>query len=68
MGSSCEQLYNLAENVKLNAHGRHPTVYPFISCCFCFTFIFIVFLFSSITLVYVFRDRSVLQFKFGGML
>ena len=66
MRNSNEQLHSLAEDVKLSAYGTHPIVYPFISCCFCFTFI--VFLFSSITLVYVFRDRSILQFKFGGML
>jgi hypothetical protein len=55
MGSSSEQLHSLAEDIKLSAHERHPTVYPFISCCFCFTFILcIVFLFSSIIIVLCF--------------
>jgi hypothetical protein len=45
LGSSSERLHRLAEDVKFSAHGRHPTVYPFISYCFYFTFIFIVFLF-----------------------
>jgi hypothetical protein len=58
LGSSSEQLHRLAEDVKLSAHGRHPTVYPFISCCFCFTFIFIVFLFSRITFVFYFQRQN----------
>ena len=39
MRSNSEQLHSLAEDVKLSAHGRHPIIYLFISCCFCFTFI-----------------------------
>jgi hypothetical protein len=33
LGSSSELLHRLAEDVKLSAHGRHPTVYPFKFCC-----------------------------------
>jgi hypothetical protein len=58
LGSSSEQLHSLTEDIKLSAHGRHPTVYPFISYCFCFTFIFIVFLFSSITFVFYFQGQK----------
>jgi hypothetical protein len=58
LGSNSEQIHSLAEDVKLNAHGRHPIVYPFISCCFCFTFIFIVFLFSNITFVFYFHGQK----------
>jgi hypothetical protein len=68
MGNNNEQPHSLAEDVKLSAHGRHPTTYPFyfflclfILFCFCF-----LFLFSFVTLVFCFSGTSVLEFKFGG--
>jgi hypothetical protein len=59
LGSSNERLHRLAEDVKLSAHRRHPTVYPFISYCFYFTFIFIVFLFFFPVLLvcFIFKDK-----------
>jgi hypothetical protein len=62
LGSSNERLHRLAEDVKLSTHGRHPTVYPFISCCFYFTSIFIVFsfflFFSRITFVFYVQRQN----------
>jgi hypothetical protein len=65
IGASSLKCHSLAKDVKLSAHGRHPTTYPF-NTCFYFCFIFILFLFSSITLVFCFLGTSVLEFKFGG--
>jgi hypothetical protein len=68
MRNSSERISRLAEDVKLSAHGRHPTTYPFsfflslfILFCFCF-----LFLFSFVTLVFCFPGTSVFEFKFGG--
>jgi hypothetical protein len=56
LGSSSELLHRLAEDVKLSAHERHPTVYPFIFIVMVFTFIFI--LFSRITFVFSFQRQK----------
>jgi hypothetical protein len=58
LGSSNEQLHHLAEDVKLSAHGRHPTVYPFLSCCFYFTFIVFLFFFPILLLCFLFKDKK----------
>jgi hypothetical protein len=55
------QPHSLAEDVKLSAHGRHPTTYPFY-----FFFVVYFILFSFVTLVFCFSGTSVLEFKFGG--
>jgi hypothetical protein len=34
MGNNSEGTHSLAKEVKLSAHGRHPTTYLFTSCCF----------------------------------
>jgi hypothetical protein len=65
MGNNSEQPHSLAEDVKLSAHERHPTAYPFYFL-FIFSFIFIWFLFSTVTLLFCFSGTSVLEFKFGG--
>jgi hypothetical protein len=41
-GASSLKRHSLAEDVKLSAHGRHPTAYPFyfFVCLFYFIFIF----------------------------
>jgi hypothetical protein len=62
--------HSLAEDVKLSAHGRHPTTYPFyffvcLFILFLLLFLFL-FLFSFVTLVFCFSGTSVLEFKFGG--
>jgi hypothetical protein len=64
-GASSLKCHNLTEDVKLSAHGRHPTAYPFYFL-FLFSFSFILFLFSIVTLVFCFSRTSVLEFKFGG--
>jgi hypothetical protein len=64
MGNNSEQPHSLAEDVKLSAHGRHPTTYPFYF--FLCLFLFFLFLFSFLTLVFCFSGTSVLEFKFGG--
>jgi hypothetical protein len=50
LGSRSELLHRLAEDVKLSAHGRHPTVYPFnfvVTVIFLFIFVsWIIFGFS----------------------
>jgi hypothetical protein len=61
--------HSLAEDVKLSAHGRHPTTYPFyffvcLFILFLLLFLFL-FLFSFVTLVFCFLGTSVLEFKFG---
>jgi hypothetical protein len=56
LGSSSELLHRLAEDVKLSAHGKHPTVYPFLFVVLVFTFIFI--LFSCITFVFSFQRQK----------
>jgi hypothetical protein len=60
IGSNSELLHHLAEDVKLSAHGRHPTVYPFIFIVMVFTFIFIFTftLFSYITFVFSFQRQK----------
>jgi hypothetical protein len=68
---SSEWLHSLAEDVKLSAHGRHPTAYPLRFCLF-FNFLLLLFfisffLFSSITLVLCFSGTK-LHFKFRGVL
>jgi hypothetical protein len=64
-GASSLKCHSLAKDVKLNAHGRHPTTYPFYFL-FLFSFIFILFLFFTVNLVFCFSRTSVLEFKFGG--
>jgi hypothetical protein len=66
LGSSSELLHRLAEDVKLSAHGRHPTVYPFIFIVLVFTLFY--FFFPVLLLCFLFRDKRVFQFKFGGVL
>jgi hypothetical protein len=51
MGSSNEQLHSLAEDVKLSAYERHPTVYPFLSSCFLFNF-------PVLLLCFIFKDKN----------
>jgi hypothetical protein len=53
------QPHSLAEDVKLSAHGRHPTAYPAISLC-------VYFFFLLLLSVFCFLGTSVLAFKFGG--
>jgi hypothetical protein len=65
MVNNSEQPHSRAEDVKLSAHGRHPTTYPFFSFFICL-FYFILFLFSFVTLVFCFSGTSVLEIKFGG--
>ena len=73
MGDDSDQQHILAEDVKLSAHGRHPTTYPFISCYFYFCFISFRFVFKYYFKCCVFKDKVYLhigenvQFKFGGM-
>jgi hypothetical protein len=64
-GASSLKCHSLTVDVKLSAHGRHPTAYPFYFL-FLFSFIFILFLFSTVTLVFCFLGTGVLEFKFGG--
>ena len=75
MGASSLKCNSLAEDIKLSAHGRHLTSYPFyfFVCLFYFYFCFLVlfvcfclFFFSFVTLVFCFSGTSVLEFKFGG--
>jgi hypothetical protein len=66
MGNNSEQPHSLAEDVKLSAHGRHPTAYPFYFFLCLFYFALFLFLFSFVTLVFCFSGTSVLEFKFGG--
>jgi hypothetical protein len=54
------QPHSQAEDVKLSAHGRHPTAYPFNFLLFSFYFYFVF------VLVFCFSGTSVLEFKFGG--
>jgi hypothetical protein len=57
------QPHSLAEDVKLSAHGRHPTTYP----CYFFVVYFVLFFFVLLLLsVFCFSGTSVLEFKFGG--
>jgi hypothetical protein len=63
MGDNSERLYSLAEDVKLRAHGRHPTAYHFF---FFVIYVSFLFLFSFVTFVFCFLGTSVLEFKFGG--
>jgi hypothetical protein len=58
LGSSSELLHRLAKDVKLSAHGRHPTVYLVIFVVLVFTFIFIFILFSCITFVFSFQRQK----------
>jgi hypothetical protein len=57
-GDSSKRLHSLAEDVKLNAHERHPTAYPLCFRLF-FNYLLLVnffrfFLFSNITFVFFF--------------
>jgi hypothetical protein len=67
-GASSLKCHILAEDVKLSAHGRHPTAYPFyfFVCLFILFLFLFLFLFSFVTLVFCFSGISMLEFKFGG--
>jgi hypothetical protein len=67
MGNISERTHSLAEDVKLSAHGRHPIAYLF-TCCFIVALKLFSYCFPSFCYCCVFRDKRVLQFKFGGML
>jgi hypothetical protein len=68
LGSRSELLHRLAEDVKLSAHGRHPTVYPFNFVVFVLSLFFILFSFLVLFLGFLCRDTRFVQFKFGGVL
>ena len=66
-----QRLSSMTEDVKLSAHGRHPTTYRFyfFVCLFYFILCYFYFiLFYIVVLVFYFLGTSVLAFKFGGVL
>jgi hypothetical protein len=65
MRNSSEWTSRLAEDVKLSAHGRHPTAYLAISLSVYFNVNFF-FIFLLLLSVFCFSGTSVLVFKFGG--
>jgi hypothetical protein len=64
--SSSELLHRLAEDVKLSAHGRHPTVYPFTFVVLVFPVIFLFILVSCITFGFSFQRQNVSSVQVWG--
>jgi hypothetical protein len=58
MGKISERTHSLAEDVKLSAHGRHPTAYLFTSCCFIVALKLFLFLFSKFLLLLCFQGQK----------
>jgi hypothetical protein len=71
MGDGNERSHSLVEDVKLSAHGRHPTTYPlcfllFFNFLLLLLFIFSLFLFSNVTLVLCFSRTKGTSFQVLG--
>jgi hypothetical protein len=58
MGNINERIHNLAKDVKLSAHGRHPTTYLFTSCCFIVALKLFFLLFSKFLLLLCFQGQK----------
>jgi hypothetical protein len=64
--SSSELLHRLAEDIKLSAHRRHPTVYPFTFVVLVFLVIFPFVLVSCITFGFSFQRQKVSSVQVWG--
>jgi hypothetical protein len=64
--SSSELLHRLVKDVKLSAHGRHPTIYPFTFVVLVFPIIFLFILVSCITFGFSFQRQKVSSVQVWG--